>query len=461
MLVRSVIKCFCKCHPSFVRCYTNRNILFLRERGMFEDIFPDNGASSMTDILNAKPQCVYAGFDPTAKSLHVGNLLVLLNLLHWQRGGHQVIALVGGATGRIGDPSGRSKEREEQSSNVIQDNLEAITRNIQRVFKNHEDIFWKKKEEEPLLPVKVVNNETWYKDLNSLDFICGIGRHFRMGIMLNRTAVATRLKSDVGLSYTEFSYQIFQAYDWYQLFNKYDCRFQIGGSDQMGNIHSGHDYIGKFSKKDVFGLTLPLITTEKGEKFGKSAGNAIWLDPELTSPFELYQFFIRTADADVEKLLKLFTFRSVPSIQDLCKKHMNKPELRQAQKILAEDVTLLVHGEAGLESAKTTTAALYDSSIEQLGKLTAQDMVKLFKGARVLDLILRADLTIQDLAMEAKCFGTTGIAQTIISAGGFYINQKRVTNPSEMVSKSVHILPNNISLLRVGKKSYFIIRWAT
>uniref|UniRef100_A0A1B6IT28 Tyrosine--tRNA ligase n=1 Tax=Homalodisca liturata TaxID=320908 RepID=A0A1B6IT28_9HEMI len=456
-----VVRYVCQYHKNLIRQYSNRNILRLHERGMFEDMFPGNAGGEITDLLNAKPQCVYAGFDPTARSLHIGNLLVLVNLLHWQRAGHQVIALVGGATGRIGDPSGRSKDREEQSSLVIRENLDAIKMNINRVFKNHEDLYWKKKEQEPLKPIKIVNNEAWYKELNAIDLVCHIGRHFRMGTMLGRTSVATRLHSEIGLSFTEFTYQLFQAYDWWQLFDKYDCRFQVGGSDQMGNIVSGYDYISKFTKKTVFGLTLPLVTTESGEKFGKSAGNAIWLDPELTSPFELYQFFIRTADADVEKLLKLFTFRSVESIRDLCHKHMTRPELRQAQKVLAEEVTRLVHGEEGLERARITTAAMYDSNIEQLSKLTSQDVVSLFKGATVVDLLLQPGLTVRDLAMAAGCFGTAGIAQTTISAGGFYINHKRVTNYGEMLTQAVHILPNNISLLRVGKKNYFIVRWAT
>lgn len=431
----------------------------LHERGMLEDIFPPN-KDEIVDLLNSTPQCVYAGFDPTAKSLHLGNLLVLINLLHWQRGGHQVIAVMGGATGRIGDPSGRSKDREEQEISTVVNNAFSIEQMIQRIFKNHEEIYWKdKSDQHPLKPVKILNNADWYKTLNSVDFVCGVGRHFRIGTMLSRTSVASRLKSEVGISFTEFTYMIFQAYDWFQLFKKYDCRFQVGGNDQMGNIVAGYDLISRVTDKKVYGLTLPLITTESGNKYGKSAGNAIWLDPEMTSPFELYQFFIRSKDADVEKLLKLFTFDSVKSIEDLCTKHQAKPDKRLAQKKLAEDVTRLVHGEEGLVAAQKATDAMYDTSIEKLSELSFNDISGIFKGATLVDLLLKPGISVLEFALSAGCFKNENDARRIIKAGGFYINHQRVINSDEVLSHSIHILPNKVSLVRVGKKNYWIVKW--
>lgn len=295
------------------------------------------------DLLNKSSQCVYAGFDPTADSLHIGNLLILMNLLQWQRAGHQVIALVGGATGLIGDPSHRKSERVEMNKYLIEENVKSITKNIETIFNNHEYYFWRNKEI-ALKPLIIVNNLDWYTNINVIKFVRSIGKYFRMGTMLGRSSVQSRLNSDTGMSFTEFTYQVFQAYDWLQLMKNYKCRFQIGGSDQMGNIMSGYDLITKSKGKEVYGITLPLITAEGGKKFGKSLLNAVWLSPTKSSSFQLYQYFIRTEDADVEKFLKLFTFISLNKITEIVKDHMKNPEQRKAQKLLAEKVTLLVHG---------------------------------------------------------------------------------------------------------------------
>ncbi|XP_066259779.1 tyrosine--tRNA ligase, mitochondrial [Euwallacea similis] len=442
---------------NFHRNYSNRNILKLKERGMIQDIFPENAANSITDILNGKPRTVYAGFDPTADTLHIGNLLVLVNLLHWQRGGHQPIALVGGATAKIGDPSGRKTEREEMHKNSIENNIKGIYRNIQTIFENHEKYLWKN--QSPLKPVKIVNNDQWYSQMSAVELIGRIGRNLRMGTLLSRHSVQTRLNSSQGMSFTEFSYQLFQAYDWAYLFKNHDCSFQIGGNDQMGNIMSGQELISKLYEKQVYGLTVPLVTTEMGDKFGKSAGNAIWLSSDQTSPFSLYQFFIRQPDSEVEKLLKLFTFESLGSICDLLRKHKEKPELRIPQEALAEQVTLLVHGVEGLEKAKKASKVLYKGDIDALSYMNVSDAINIFDGATVVDVLPEAGQSIFDLAMKVGCFGSKRDALRIISAGGFSINQRKVTNPSEIVSLNAHVLQNKISLLRVGKRNYYIIRW--
>lgn len=438
--------------------YNNRNVLKLHERGMYEDIFPDNSTDEITHLLIKSPQCVYAGFDPTASSLHIGNLLILMNLLQWQRAGHQVIAVLGGATGMIGDPSHRKSERVEIEEALLHSNLKSIKKNIEDIFNNHEQYFWSKNSSK-LKPLIVVNNLEWYKDINVIQFIRRIGKFFRLGTMLGRSSVQSRLNSETGMSFTEFTYQVFQAYDWLHLAHKYNCQFQIGGSDQMGNIMSGYDLVTKSTKKKVYGITLPLITSEGGKKFGKSVGNVVWLSPLESSSFQLYQFFIRTKDADVEKLLKLYTFLPLNKIAEIVEEHFKHPENRTAQKILAEEVTLLVHGESGLNAAKETSKVLYDSSIESLAKMTANEIADVFEGATIVDIIGDEDLTVYELASKAKCFKTDHDARRIIEAGGFYINYAKVTNLREVIVPGIHILPNNVTLLRVGKKTYHVVRW--
>ncbi|VVD04555.1 unnamed protein product [Leptidea sinapis] len=443
-------------------CHRNhsRNILKLHERGMYQDIFPNTSASEILNILNQSPQCVYAGFDPTANSLHVGNLLVIINLLHWQRGGHNVVALLGGATGCIGDPSGKSSDRLALPPETIQENINCLRKNLEVVFENHRKYIWSKNETK-LKPIKIVNNETWYRKIDSIQFVSEIGRNFRMGTMLLKHSVQSRINSEVGMSFTEFAYQIFQAYDWLHLLNEYNCRFQIGGSDQMGNISAGHELISRTAKKNVYGLTLPLVTTEEGDKFGKSAGNAIWLDPQKTSPYSLYQYFIRTKDSEVERLLKLFTFYNLGEIKDIMFKHSQHPQERYPQQCLAEHITKLVHGEEGLVRAREATSAIYSKDINSLISLSSTELEQMFEGAPIVTLLLSPALTVLDLGMKAKCFATESDALRIIQAGGFYINHQKVKKVDEVITQAAHILPNLTSLLRVGKRNYYIIKWLT
>ncbi|XP_051155675.1 tyrosine--tRNA ligase, mitochondrial isoform X1 [Leptopilina boulardi] len=443
------------------RYYTNgidRNILKLHERGMFEDLFPEQSAGSIKKLLIKSPQCVYSGFDPTAESLHIGNLLILMNLLHWQRSGHDVIALIGGATGLIGDPSGRNTERDQIEEVLIKENVASIKKNIETIFDNHEKYFWKDPNYK-LKPIKIVNNNDWYNGVNVIEFIQRVGKHFRLGTMLGRTSVKIRMEQDSGMSFTEFSYQVFQAYDWLHLLNKYNCRFQIGGSDQMGNIVAGHDLISRIRNDQVFGITSPLITSEGGKKFGKSVGNAVWLSSKKSSSFQLYQFFIRTADSDVEKFLNLFTFLTIAEIEEIMLAHNKDPGKRDAQTILAEAVTILVHGEEGLESARKTSEILYGSSIEKLSTMNVNDLITAFEGATLVEIMNEPGITVSELAMKANCFKKQNDALRIIPAGGFHINHQKITNADEMIVPGIHIMPNNLSLIRVGKKTYHIVKW--
>ncbi|XP_065558484.1 tyrosine--tRNA ligase, mitochondrial-like isoform X1 [Artemia franciscana] len=439
----------------FQNCYflTNRrlassakSILKLSERGIWQDVFPSINNVELHKLLAVR-QAIYTGFDPTAESLHIGNLLVLITLIRCSRAGHTPIALVGGATALVGDPSGKSTERPALEKDAVLRNIEGIRNNIKNIFRNHQELYWPKEKKLPEL--KIVNNEDWYTSQSIIDFLSDVGRYFRVGTMLGRHSVQSRLNSDQGISYTEFSYQVLQAYDWYHLYNKHGCRFQIGGSDQMGNIVSGHDLIKRKSGVEVFGLTLPLVTTESGDKLGKSAGNAIWLSENKTSSFEFYQFFIRTKDGDVEKLLKYFTFLPLEHIDEIMAKQKDKPESRTAQRKLAEHVTKLVHGEEGLKSAKRITEALYFSSVESLSQLSQNEIEQLSQNMPVVDIFFAPDMNLLELGMAAKCFASESDALRIMAAGGFYINGERETNP-QLVATSRFILPSGITLLRTG-----------
>ncbi|XP_042241501.1 tyrosine--tRNA ligase, mitochondrial-like isoform X1 [Homarus americanus] len=441
------------------RTYTSRNVLKLNERGLWADRFPDSNTNKLIEELTRQPQTVYSGFDPTADSLHVGNLLVLIALLHCQRAGHNIIALVGGATAQVGDPSGRSSERPQLKIDEIKANSIKISENIRQIFENHKQIFWDQGNDEPLPTLRIENNLHWYKRLNVVDFLRDAGRNLRMGDMLSRTSVQSRLSAPEGLSFTEFSYQALQAYDWLYLYDMYNCKFQIGGNDQMGNIYTGHQLIHRVRKTSVTGLTIPIITNESGDKFGKSAGNPIWLDSSKTSPFDLYQFFVRIKDSEVEKYLHLLTFLPVKDIKQVMEKHWGKPESRYAQKKLAEKVTLLVHGRRGLESARRTSEVLYGNQSEALAEMTRDEIQVVFNSYPSVELILTPGTSVLDLALKAQCFKDERDARRIIEAGGFYINLSRVSNPDLILVPGAHILPNGLSLLRVGKKNYYLIKW--
>lgn len=363
-----------------------------------------------------------------------------------------------GATGKIGDPSGRKTERKLLENDVIDRNVTSITTQIQNVFNNHREYFWDDKKG-PLNDLQIVNNADWYQDINFVDFISKIGRHFRMGQMLSRSSVQSRLENDEGMSFTEFTYQVFQAYDWLELYKKYNCHFQMGGVDQMGNIMTGCELITRVLKKQGYGLTMPLITNEEGDKFGKSGKNAIWLDKNKTSEFSFYQFFLRQPDTEAEKLLKLFSFMPTNEVFDKIEKHKRNPEFREAQKAIAEQLTLLIHGKEGLERAVKISDALYKGEVNAIGELEKEEVKEIFSGAPYRELIMEAGTTLLDAAMHAKCFPTKDDANRIISAGGFYINMKRSTNPDEILVPDIHILSNGISLFRVGKKNYYIIKW--
>ncbi|XP_073733827.1 tyrosine--tRNA ligase, mitochondrial [Callorhinus ursinus] len=432
-----------------------------KARGLFKEFFPERGTKielpELFDRGTANfPQTIYCGFDPTADSLHVGHLLALLGLFHFQRAGHNVIALVGGATARLGDPSGRTKEREALEPERVRSNARALRQGLEAMVANHEQLFangrtWGS--------FTVLDNSAWYQKQHLVDFLAAVGGQFRMGTLLSRQSVQTRLKSPEGMSLAEFLYQVLQAYDFYYLFQHYGCRVQLGGSDQLGNILSGYEFIHKLTGEDVFGITVPLITSTTGAKLGKSAGNAVWLNRDKTSPFELYQFFVRQQDALVERYLKLFTFLPLPEIDHIMQLHDKEPEKRGPQKRLAAEVTKLVHGQEGLNSAKRCTQALYHSSTDALEVMSDQELKELFKEASFSELVLDPGTSVLDTCRKANAIPDGPRGYQMITEGGVSINHRQVTNPESVLVVGQHILKNGLSLLKIGKRNFYIIKW--
>ncbi|XP_012496461.1 PREDICTED: tyrosine--tRNA ligase, mitochondrial [Propithecus coquereli] len=433
-----------------------------KARGLFKDFFPEKGTKiELPELFDRGlagnfPQTIYCGFDPTADSLHVGHLLALLGLFHFQRAGHNVIALVGGATARLGDPSGRTKEREALDAERVGANARALRRGLESVAANHQQLF---NNGCPWGSFTVLDNAAWYQKEHLVNFLAAMGGHFRMGTLLSRLSVQTRLKSPEGMSLTEFFYQVLQAYDFYHLFQRYGCRVQLGGSDQLGNIMSGYEFIHKLTGEDVFGITVPLITSTTGAKLGKSAGNAVWLNREKTSPFELYQFFIRQQDDSVARFLKLFTFLPIPEIDHIMQLHLKEPEKRGPQKRLAAEVTKLVHGREGLDSAKRCTQALYHSSIDALEVMSDQELKELFKEASFSELVLDPGTSVLDTCRKANAIPDGPRGYRMITEGGVSINHRQVTNPESVLVVGQHILKNGLSLLKIGKRNFYIIKW--
>uniref|UniRef100_A0A8C5IFQ6 Tyrosine--tRNA ligase n=1 Tax=Junco hyemalis TaxID=40217 RepID=A0A8C5IFQ6_JUNHY len=431
------------------------------ERGLFQEVFPAQSAEEQLPALlepGRPPLAAYCGFDPTADSLHVGHLLPVMALLNFQRAGHDVIAVVGGATAQLGDPSGRERAREPLPAERVRAQARALRAGLERLFGNHRELFW-----EPgagrLGRAALLDNARWLGREPLLRFLGGAAGRLRMGTLLSRQSCQARLHSAEGMSLAEFLYPALQAYDFLYLHRHHGCRIQLGGHDQMGNIMSGYELVTKMTGAEVFGITVPLITSTTGDKLGKTAGNAVWLNREKTSPFELYQFFVRQQDNVVEKYLKLFTFLPLEEIAHIMEMHAKEPEKWGPQKRLAAEVTKLVHGREGLESAKRCTKALYHSSVEALEEMSDQELQELFRQATSAELLLEAGMTVLDLCRKANAIPDGPSGYRKITDGGVSINGNRVTNPETVLILGQHILKNGVSLLRVGKKNYYIIKW--
>lgn len=413
----------------------------LEHRGL---IYQTANREELEKKLAEGPVTLYIGFDPTADSLHIGHLLPILTLRRFQQAGHLPIALVGGGTGMIGDPSGRSTERVLNSADVVKGFSETIRGQLSRYLD-----FSEARQN----PARLVNNYDWLGSISLIDFLRDVGKNFTVNYMLAKDSVDSRMAA--GISFTEFSYMILQAYDFYQLNERMDCSLQLGGSDQWGNITAGLDLIGKQSGKQAFGITMPLITKSDGTKFGKSAGNAVWLDPEKTSPYQFYQFWVNTDDLDVIKFLKYFTFLPAEEISRLEEAVASEPEKREAQKVLAAEMTRLVHGEEALMSALRITQALFSGNVRELSREEVEEAFKDVPSTEVAN----AELSLVDLLVETKAAPSKRQARQDIESGAVSVNGEKVTQV-DATAAGLGRIGGDYLILRRGKKNYFLVRFA-
>jgi tyrosyl-tRNA synthetase len=413
-----------------------------KARFLFEDMTSPELAMALD-----KPLTVYAGFDPTNDSLQAGNFVTIMALAHLQRAGHKVIALVGGATGLIGDPSGKSKERNLLSSEQVEKNLVGIKENLSRFIDFNPA---------SLNPAIMVNNYDWFKDITFIELLRDVGRYFRMGVMLSKDSVKKRMESDDGMSFTEFCYQILQGYDFLHLYKTYGCTMQIGGSDQWGNITAGTELVRRVLGEEVFGMTFPLVCDSAGKKFGKSEGNAIFLDARKTSFYDFYQFFLRTMDADVIRYLKIFTFLSMERIAELEQAVVTAPEKREAQHVLAEELTRAVHGEQGLVTARKTSEVLFGGSVEGLPAAMIETIFANVQSATM----SKADImgkALFEVIAAAGMVASKGEARRLVQQGGLSMNSVKVTG-LEQVMQEADLIEGRLAVLRSGKKNFFLLK---
>jgi len=391
---------------------------------------------------------LYNGFDPTADSLHVGHLVPMLALARFQRYGHHVIALAGEGTGMIGDPSGRSDERNLLSAEEAHYNVEKIKRQLAKFL----DFEIKSN------PARIMNNGDWLLDLKLIDFLRDTGKYFTVNSMMAKDSVKSRLSRESGLSFTEFSYSLLQAYDFYHLFVTENCVLQTGGSDQWGNITAGCELIRRKTGKNAYGLTYPLVKKKDGTKFGKTAGGAVWLDPERTSPYKFYQFWLNTDDADVIPFLKYFTFFDRQKIDELEFATRENPEDRAAQKALAVEMTKMMHGETALDKAMQASEALFGGEINGL---SAADIKEIFadvpSGVIAADSMNGEGLPIVNLLSDCGFMKSKGEVKRAIAEGGVYINNHRVTDVNTSIRKD-QFIEGKYLVLRRGKKNYFLLK---
>jgi tyrosyl-tRNA synthetase len=416
----------------------------LQWRGLVADC---TDTAELTKKISA-PVTLYCGFDPTADSLHVGNLVPLLALRRFQLLGHHPIAVAGGATGSIGDPSGKSQERQLLTKDVLENNIASVKVQLARLL----DFETKQN------PARLVDNASWTAGVSFLDFLRDIGKHFSVNQMVAKESVRARMEDrEVGISYTEFSYMLLQAFDFMVLCREHDCELQIGGSDQWGNITAGIELTRKKLGKHVFGLTLPLITNADGSKFGKTVAGAIWLDPKRTSVYKFYQFWINTDDRDVIRYLKYFTFLPQAEIESLEKQHVENPGARAAHKALAKTVTDLIHGPGATQEAIRASEILFGGNLDGIAESTFNEIVgevptKELERAK-LD---GAGLPLVELLIHAGLCPSKGQARKDVEGGGVNINNVREANPARAVAAGDLLFGKHI-LLRKGKKNYVVI----
>ncbi|HRC86312.1 MAG TPA: tyrosine--tRNA ligase [Thermoanaerobaculia bacterium] len=417
----------------------------LTERGLVSQVTDPE----LRELMLRERVTAYIGFDPTAASLHVGSLLPILQLVRLQQAGHRPIAIAGGGTGLIGDPSGKQSERPMLTEAKLAENLEGIRSQLER--------FLDFSGENGAL---LVNNADWLCSLNLVAFLRDIGKHFSVNAMVARDSVKNRLESrEQGISYTEFSYSLLQAFDFLELYDRHGCRLQMGGSDQWGNIVAGPDLIRRLRGATAYGLTNPLVTRADGSKFGKSEAGNVWLDAELTSPFEFYQFWLNTTDADAGRYLRYFTFLPLAELAELDHAVAEKPQERAAQHRLAAEVTRLVHGATALARAQHTTEVLFEG--RELAELSPEQMAEAFASWDSTELPASAlgtpQASLAGLLAASQLVPSKGQARTAIASGGVYLNNRRIDDPAYLVAEA-DVLAGRFVVLRRGKKSYHVVK---
>ena len=412
----------------------------LEWREMISDATP-----GLREALAAGPVTSYIGFDPTASSLHVGTLLTILGLVRLQRCGHTPIAVVGGGTGMIGDPSGKSQERVLLSRQQIEANVAGIRAQLERYldFKA------------PGNPARIVNNADWLGTIDLLSFLRDAGKHFTVNYMLQKESVNRRLETEDGISYTEFSYLVLQAYDFLQLFDRYECTLQMGGSDQWGNITAGIDLIRKVRVGKAHGLVWPLMQTSAGVKFGKTEAGTVWLDPDRTSPFRFYQFWLNTDDRDVVRYLKVFTFLDRDEIGEFARVTREHPERRDAQRALARAVTALVHGDDHVRRAEQAAQVLF---AENIAAASVADVLMVFEDAPSTELTLPPEgMPIVDMLVTVKLVASKSEAMRLLKSGGVYVNNVRAADERARLTRA-DAIGGEVFVLRKGRKDQHLVR---
>lgn len=417
----------------------------LRWRGMLHDIMPGT-----EELSNSGSVSGYIGFDPTSDSLGVGNLAQIMTLLHFQKAGHKPIALVGGATGMVGDPSGKSQERNLLTVDILEHNLSCQRKQLEKFldFNCGEN------------SAEIVNNYEWFKEFHFLDFIRDVGKHITVNYMLTKDSVKNRMES--GISFTEFSYQLVQGYDFYYLWKNKNCKLQMGGSDQWGNIVTGTELIRRMGGGDAFALTTHLVTKADGTKFGKTEEGNVWLDPAKTSPYKFYQFWLNVSDEDAKKYIRIFTLFEKEEIEKLEAEHSAAPHLRLLQKALAKDVTIRVHSEQDYNFAVEASELLFGKGTkESLQKLSEHDLEAVFEGVPQVNIPLpeieKGIPVIDFLSVNTTIFPSKGEARKMLTGGGVFINKEKVDDVNFVVGMS-SVLKEKYILAQKGKKNYYLIK---
>lgn len=419
-------------------------IVELRWRGMLQDIMPGT-----EEQLNKEMTTAYIGFDPTADSLHIGSLVPILLLVHLQKAGHKPIALVGGATGMIGDPSGKSEERNLLDETTLSRNIAGVKAQLEKFL----DF-----DQTKANAAEMANNYDWFKSISFIDFLRDTGKHITINYMMAKDSVKKRIEGEVGLSYTEFAYQLMQGYDYYWLYTHKGCKLQMGGSDQWGNITTGTELIRRKASGEAFAFTCPLITKADGGKFGKTESGNVWLDPKRTSPYQFYQFWLNASDTDAEKWIKIFTFLEKGVIENLITDHKTDPAQRILQKKLAEEVTTFVHGNPGYAEAVETTQKIFANQTAPAESLTVED-IESMNGVEKFNYEkskLAAGIDVVSFLADAKVFPSKGEARKTIQGGGVSINRKKVEDIQLNVSEAL-LLHSKYLLVQKGKRSHYLI----